>query len=201
MRRADTSRWCERSDRQRTRSISGAWFCAVPARYGGVMRRRPTMAANRVRWLSPPPPRPLSKWPGLARHCAGGARRPPANRGRRLHMQYMLMLYVNETGWAKMTKAEQEQGVAAYTAYTEALTKAGVLDGQQPPAAELVGDDGAHRERQVAGAGRPLCRLEGAARRLLPDRRARSRCRDLVGGALPRREPRRGRSAAGLGRM
>ncbi len=44
-------------------------------------------------------------------------------------MQYLLMLYVNETGWTKLSNAEQEQGVAAYTAYTEALTKAGVLKG------------------------------------------------------------------------
>jgi hypothetical protein len=42
-------------------------------------------------------------------------------------MQYMLMLYVNEGGWSKLTPAEQEQGVAAYTAFTEALTKAGAL--------------------------------------------------------------------------
>jgi len=44
-------------------------------------------------------------------------------------MQYLLMLYVNESGWTKLSKAEQEQGVAAYTAYTEALTKASVLKG------------------------------------------------------------------------
>jgi hypothetical protein len=44
-------------------------------------------------------------------------------------MQYMLMAYVNEAGWSKLTKAEQEQEVAAYSAYTEALTKAGVLTG------------------------------------------------------------------------
>ena len=44
-------------------------------------------------------------------------------------MQYLLMLYVNESGWTKLSKAEQEQGVAAYTAYTEALTKAGALKG------------------------------------------------------------------------
>ena len=44
-------------------------------------------------------------------------------------MQYLLMLYVNEAGWPKLSKAEQEQGVAAYTAYTEALTKARVLKG------------------------------------------------------------------------
>jgi hypothetical protein len=44
-------------------------------------------------------------------------------------MQYLLMLYSNEAGWSKLTPAEQEQGVAAYRAYTEALTKSGVLLG------------------------------------------------------------------------
>jgi hypothetical protein len=44
-------------------------------------------------------------------------------------MKYMLMAYVNESGWPTMTKAEQEQGMAAYMAYGEALTKAGVLVG------------------------------------------------------------------------
>ncbi len=41
-------------------------------------------------------------------------------------MQYLLMLYAEEGGWSKLTKAQQEQGIAAYTAYTEALKKAGV---------------------------------------------------------------------------
>ncbi|MGD9537441.1 MAG: YciI family protein [Alphaproteobacteria bacterium] len=53
-------------------------------------------------------------------------------------MQYLLMLYVSEAGWSKLTKAEQEQGVAAYYAYTEALKKAGALAGAnrlQPSAA------------------------------------------------------------------
>jgi hypothetical protein len=44
-------------------------------------------------------------------------------------MQYLLMLYANEAGWSQLTPAEQEQGVAAYTAYTEALKEAGVLAG------------------------------------------------------------------------
>lgn len=41
-------------------------------------------------------------------------------------MEYLLMLYVDEAGWPKLSKAEQEQGVAAYTAYTQALNSAGV---------------------------------------------------------------------------
>jgi hypothetical protein len=44
-------------------------------------------------------------------------------------MHYMLFLYVNEAGWPKLSKAEQEQGMAAYMAYTEALGQAGVLRG------------------------------------------------------------------------
>jgi hypothetical protein len=44
-------------------------------------------------------------------------------------MQYMLILYVPESGWTKLTAAEQERGTAAYLAYTEALKQAGVLRG------------------------------------------------------------------------
>jgi hypothetical protein len=44
-------------------------------------------------------------------------------------MKYLLMTYVNEAAWPKMTKAEQEQGAAAYMAYSEALAKSGVLAG------------------------------------------------------------------------
>jgi len=44
-------------------------------------------------------------------------------------MQYLLMAYVQEGAFAKLTPAEQEQGVAAYAAYAGALTKAGVLVG------------------------------------------------------------------------
>lgn len=44
-------------------------------------------------------------------------------------MQYILLLYINEAGWPKLTKAEQEQGTAAYVAYAEALRKAGAFKG------------------------------------------------------------------------
>jgi hypothetical protein len=42
-------------------------------------------------------------------------------------MQYMLMLYVMESGWSQMTKADQEQAMAAYGAFNDALTSAGAL--------------------------------------------------------------------------
>jgi len=44
-------------------------------------------------------------------------------------MQYLLLLYIDEAGWPKMTPAEQAAGQAAYTAYTDALRQAGVLQG------------------------------------------------------------------------
>jgi hypothetical protein len=44
-------------------------------------------------------------------------------------MQYLLMLYTREADWNKMTKEEQEKGVAAYRAYTEALQTEGILKG------------------------------------------------------------------------
>jgi hypothetical protein len=53
-------------------------------------------------------------------------------------MQYLLMLYLDESGWSNLSKEEQAQGVAAYGAYTEALKKAGILAGSnrlQPSAA------------------------------------------------------------------
>ncbi len=42
-------------------------------------------------------------------------------------MKYILMDYVNESGWPQLTKAEQEHWLGAYKAYMEAMTKAGVL--------------------------------------------------------------------------
>jgi hypothetical protein len=47
----------------------------------------------------------------------------------RIAMQYLLMLYSEEGGWNQLTKEQQDQGMAAYRAYTEALQKAGVLKG------------------------------------------------------------------------
>jgi hypothetical protein len=41
-------------------------------------------------------------------------------------MQYMFTLYSEEAGWNRMTPADQQRAAASYTAYTEALKKAGV---------------------------------------------------------------------------
>lgn len=44
-------------------------------------------------------------------------------------MQYLLLLYAQEDGWRNMSQAEQEKGMLAYRAYTEALKNAGVYVG------------------------------------------------------------------------
>ena len=42
-------------------------------------------------------------------------------------MKYILMDYVNESGWPQLTRAEQERWLGMYRAYMEAMSKAGVL--------------------------------------------------------------------------
>jgi hypothetical protein len=34
-------------------------------------------------------------------------------------MQYLLMLYADEAGWDTLSETEQEQGIAAYHAYSD----------------------------------------------------------------------------------
>src|SRR5713101_829130 len=67
-------------------------------------------------------------------------------------MQYILMVYANEAGWSKLTQAEQQQGVAAYGAYTEALKKAGVLAGSN----RLQGSQSATTVRVANGKSQVL---------------------------------------------
>jgi hypothetical protein len=44
-------------------------------------------------------------------------------------MQYMLIDYVQETGWHKLSREEQQGWLGAYHAYIEAIKTAGVLKG------------------------------------------------------------------------
>lgn len=44
-------------------------------------------------------------------------------------MQYLLMIYSEEGSWNSMPEEAKRQGMMAYTAYTEALRKAGILLG------------------------------------------------------------------------
>ena len=67
-------------------------------------------------------------------------------------MQYLLMLYVNENGWTDLTPAQQQQGVAAYRAYTEALQQSGALRGSN----RLQPTSAATTVRAVAGKAQVL---------------------------------------------
>ncbi len=42
-------------------------------------------------------------------------------------MQFLLLLYTEEGGWARLTDAEQQQWLAAYAGYVEALGQTGAL--------------------------------------------------------------------------
>jgi hypothetical protein len=42
-------------------------------------------------------------------------------------MQYLLMAYVQESGWHQLTPDQQTQGLAAYAAYVGALKEAGAF--------------------------------------------------------------------------
>jgi hypothetical protein len=42
-------------------------------------------------------------------------------------MRFMLLDYVNESGWPALTRPEQEHWLGAYRSYMEAMNKAGVL--------------------------------------------------------------------------
>jgi hypothetical protein len=44
-------------------------------------------------------------------------------------MQYLLLLHANEAGWENMPAEQQQQGMKAYMAYGEVLSKAGALKG------------------------------------------------------------------------
>jgi hypothetical protein len=67
-------------------------------------------------------------------------------------MKYLLMLYADENQWTKMTDEQKMQGMAAYGAYTEALTAAGVRVGSN----RLRNTDTATTVRIVGGETKVL---------------------------------------------
>jgi hypothetical protein len=105
-------------------------------------------------------------------------------------MQYLLLLYSNEAGWNQLTPEQQEQGKAAYMAYGEALRKAGAFVGS-------------NRLKPIANA--TTVRITNGKTQVLdgPYADTKEQCGgyyliDVLGGALPGREPRRRRSAPGV---
>jgi hypothetical protein len=113
-------------------------------------------------------------------------------------MQYMLLIHADEAGFAALPKDQVERALGAYTAYTEALKKAGVLVDShrlQPTAAATtvrVADgktqvlDGPNAEAKEQLGGYYLIEA--------PDRRS-----DFSGGALSRCFARYDGDSANLG--
>jgi hypothetical protein len=62
-------------------------------------------------------------------------------------MQYLLLLHVEESGWARLTPAERAEGMASYARYNEALAKAGAL----VSAGRLAPSAGALAVRTIGG--------------------------------------------------
>ena len=87
-------------------------------------------------------------------------------------MQYLLLIHSNEAGFASMPKEQIDQYLGAYTGYTEALKKAGILvdANRLQPIAAATTVRIANGKTQVLE--RALCRDQGTARRLLSDRGA-----------------------------
>jgi hypothetical protein len=71
----------------------------------------------------------LSKSRRLGRLLAGDACCSPQTNQGVLSMQYLLMIYGDEKAMAAVTEAQGGQMLAAYSAYAEAMGKAGVLQG------------------------------------------------------------------------
>lgn len=114
-------------------------------------------------------------------------------------MQYMLLIHANEAAFAALPKDQVERTLGAYTALYRSAEKSGCPGRQQPFAADRGSYDGARRQWQDASSRRSVCRDQGATRRLLLDRSARSRRGDFLGGALSRRFARDDGDSADLG--
>ena len=113
-------------------------------------------------------------------------------------MQYMLLIYGEERAAENMPREQMTSVVNAYMAYSQALGEAKVLVGSnrlRPTSAATA----VRYRRAAQGAGWPVRRDQGTARRLLLDRRARPRRCAVLGETLPRVALWHRRGAAGLG--
>jgi hypothetical protein len=71
----------------------------------------------------------MSEWPAARTSLEWRHRMAAQIPKKELLMKYILLDYVQESGWPKLTKAEQENWLGAYKAYLESMKKAGVLIG------------------------------------------------------------------------
>jgi YCII-related domain len=113
-------------------------------------------------------------------------------------MQYMLVIYGDERAAESTPREQTTEIINAYMAYTKALQDAKVVAASNrlkpTSAATVLITDG-----QTKVLDGPFAETKEPARRLLPDRCARSRRRTYLGEALPRYVLRQRRGAADLG--
>ena len=102
-------------------------------------------------------------------------------------MEYMLLIHADPKGFDALTETQRAQGMAAYTAFTEALRKAEVLRNSNRLRPAETGTTVRIRDGKTEVLEWTLHRDARAAGRLLPDRRCRPRRGARLGGALPRR--------------
>ena len=102
-------------------------------------------------------------------------------------MQYLLLIYSNEKDWEKLSKEEEGRILGEYGAFTESIAKSGHYKAGEALEPTSTATTVRVRDGKTTDHRRPLCRDQGAARRLLPDR-----------GQGPRRG--RGDRRAGAGR-
>ena len=105
-------------------------------------------------------------------------------------MDYMLMFYEPAGHFEqRRDRAASQPYWAAWMAYVQAMHAVGRRQERRRPAGAGDRNDGARRRRQAARPGRPVRRHQGAARRLLRHRRARSRHRARRGRRARRARP------------
>ena len=158
-------------------------------------------------------PRPLGRSSGNAPRCPGrgrcriGAARPsilangrirrPTDDPRRHAMQYMLLIYRPGRGHARPRTWPAES--PTLVRLQERLAAAGLMVAGDGPAGPEHRHDRPRPRRRDAGHRRPVRRDQGAARRLLPHRRARSATAQAWAAQMPEHRLRLGRGAADHG--
>ena len=96
-------------------------------------------------------------------------------------MQYLLMIYSDESGMADATPEDGARMMAAYGAFDQRGQGGRRVRGRRRPAADVDGDDRARARRRAAAHRRAVRRDARAARRLLPARVRRPRRGDRAG--------------------
>ena len=85
-------------------------------------------------------------------------------------MQYMILIYGDEKGWAGLSEAEMNAAFAAYMQYSKDLGAAGVMRGGASLQPVATATTIRVRGNKPTTTGRPLRRDEGTIGRLLSHR-------------------------------